>query len=98
MFGAAAGFVLQVYANTVGYPLDIGGRPDFSWPAFVPIAFEIGVLAAVLAGFFGYFDRQPPAQISMTRSTNAHRDAPGHARWWCVAIRTDDPERARTHS
>jgi hypothetical protein len=50
--GAALGYLVQWWCNARDFPLDVGGRPFHSVPAFIPIAFESGVLAASLAGFF----------------------------------------------
>lgn len=47
-FGGGA-YLLQWWINVVDYPLDIGGRPYHSSPAFIPIAFEMAVLFASAA-------------------------------------------------
>jgi hypothetical protein len=54
LLGLAGGFLLQWYGAAVSYPLDIGGRPPASWPAFIPIAFEIAMLCATVAAFGGF--------------------------------------------
>lgn len=49
--GAAAAFGMQAYSAVWAYPILSGGRAFFSWPAFMFVTFEIGVLSAALAGF-----------------------------------------------
>jgi len=53
--GAAMMFGFQWWASAVAYPFNIGGRPTFSWPAFIPPTFEILILFASFAAVFGMF-------------------------------------------
>ncbi len=53
LIGCSGGFFLQWWPNVIGYPLVIGGKPYNSWPAFIPITFEMTILCAGLATVFG---------------------------------------------
>ena len=53
LLGAVAGFSLQYYAAAVNYPINVGGRPLNSWPAFIPVTFEVTILFAAFAAVFG---------------------------------------------
>lgn len=55
--GAVVGYFIQYWGEVLDYPLNVGGRPLNSWPAFAVGAFEIMLLVAVAAGFFGFFAR-----------------------------------------
>ncbi|MCE1165458.1 MAG: DUF3341 domain-containing protein [Bacteroidetes bacterium] len=46
--GAAFAFLFMYWVSVMDYPLIIGGKPFFSWPAFVPITFEVTVLSAAV--------------------------------------------------
>jgi hypothetical protein len=51
--GMAAGFALQYWASVIEYPLNIGGRPLASWPAFIVPSYELTILFAALTAVFG---------------------------------------------
>jgi hypothetical protein len=51
--GGALGFLLQWWVHAQAYPLVISGKPFFTWPAFIPVTFELAVLFGALGAVFG---------------------------------------------
>ena len=51
--GMATGFALQYWAAVLEYPMNVGGRPFASWPAFVIPSYELTILFASLAAAGG---------------------------------------------
>jgi hypothetical protein len=51
--GCVGGYLLQYVPSVIEYPLNVGGRPPHSWPAFIPVTFETTILAAALTAVLG---------------------------------------------
>lgn len=53
LIGGVGGFLFQYWVSTTAYAENIGGRSLNSWPAFIPVTFELTVLGAALSAVFG---------------------------------------------
>lgn len=68
--GAGIGMLMQWWTSAVDYPLVVSGKPYFSWPAFLPVTFELGVLFGALGAVLGMlaFCRLPQLYHSLFNS------------------------------
>ena len=53
VMGLTTAFLMEAWIAVWSYPLNIAGRPLFSWPAFIIPAYEWTILFAGLSAFFG---------------------------------------------
>ena len=53
LLGAATAYAMMYYSAVIDYPINIGGRGLDTWPAFVPITFELTILFASVAAVLG---------------------------------------------
>jgi hypothetical protein len=53
LLGSATAWTMEYGIAALDYPINVGGRPLYSWPMFIPILFELTVLFAGTFCFFG---------------------------------------------
>jgi len=53
IIGGLTGYLMQYWISVVSYPVNIGGKPYHSWPAFIVVTFEMTILFGGISAVFG---------------------------------------------
>ena len=53
LIGGISGYLMQYWIAAISYPINVGGRPPHSWPAFIVVTFEMTILFGGIAAVFG---------------------------------------------
>jgi hypothetical protein len=91
LVGAAFAYTLQYWCAAISYPLNVGGRPLHSAPAFIPITFETTVLFAAGTSFLlALYAAGLPRLHHPVFEVEGFESASVDGYW--VAIAADDPK------
>jgi hypothetical protein len=87
--GGSGAYFMQWFAAR-DFPYNAGGRPLDSWPAFVPVTFELTVLTAALTGLVAllWLARLPRLDHPVFEARGFERASRDR---FFIAVRTDDP-------
>lgn len=88
--GAATTFAAQWWLAVHDYPLNIGGRPPFAWPVFLPATYIVGVLSAAAAALLGMLllNRLPRLHHPVFYARGFHRASEDR---YFLCLHADDP-------
>ena len=89
LLGTGGGFFLQWFAAR-DYPINVGGRPLNSWPAFIPITFELMVLTAALVGVLTLFCLAGLPRLHHPVMTDPRFKRASQDRFF-ICVRAEDP-------
>src|ERR1700689_1864241 len=53
LIGGLSGYALQYWVSVISYPINVGGKPYHSWPAFIVVTFEMTILFGGIFAVFG---------------------------------------------
>lgn len=89
--GCVGGFMMQVWMAHIDYPWNVGGRPTLSWPAFIPVTFELTILFSAFAAVFGMFGLNglPRPHHPIFNTPNFDRSTLDH---YFLCIEAKDPQ------
>jgi len=89
--GTAAGIALQWWTNAVNYPFQISGKPLFSLPANIPVAFETTILFAAISALLGMlaFNRLPQLYHPLLANRRFARATDDR---FFISVEAEDPE------
>ncbi len=91
LFGCFLGYSMEWYTSTIDYPLNVGGRPFNSLPAFIPVAYESTILCASFGAFLGMllYNGLPRPYHSINNTPRFERCSQDR---FFLAIETVDPK------
>jgi len=91
LLGGIGGFLMQYWIEVIDYPINVGGKPYNSWPAFIPITFECTVLVAAFSAVLGMLilNKLPQPYHPVF---NAHNFALATRDRFFLAVEANDPK------
>ena len=98
VIGGAGGYFMQWYSAVIDYPFNLGGRPYHSWPAFIPVTFELTVLGAALFAVVGMLVLNGLPSSITPCSTCRNSSSPHAAASSCACVVMTRTMNLRAHS